>query len=36
VEAENQFAKKYQGLFLFGALIPKLRRKNAAVLLGSV
>ena len=35
VDAENQFAKKYQGLFLFGALIPKLRRKNAAVLLGS-
>ena len=35
VDAENQFAKKYQGLFLFGALIPKLRRKNAAVLLAS-
>ena len=35
VDAENQFAKKYQGLFLFGALIPKLRRKNAAVLFGS-
>lgn len=35
VDAENQFAKKYQGLFLFGALVPRLRRKNAAVLLGS-
>jgi hypothetical protein len=36
VDAENQFAKKYQGLFLFGALIPRLRRKNVAVLLGSM
>lgn len=35
VDAENQFAKKYQGLFLFGALIPKIRRKNAAILLAS-
>lgn len=35
VDAENQFAKKYQGLFLFGALIPKLRRKNSALLLAS-
>ena len=36
VDAENQFAKKYQGLFLFGALVPKLRRKNSAILLGSM
>ena len=36
VDAENQFARKYQGLFLFGALIPKLRRKNSAILFGSV
>lgn len=35
VNAENQFARKYQGLFLFGSLIPKLRRKNVSVLLGS-
>lgn len=36
VEAENQFAKKYQGLFLFGAKVPAYRRKYAAVLFGSV
>ena len=36
VDAEKQFAKLYQGLFLFGAKVPRLRRKNAAVLLGSV
>lgn len=35
VDAENQFAKKYQGLFLFGAKVPRLRRKFAAVLFGS-
>jgi len=35
VDAENQFAKKYQGLFLFTAMVPRLRRKNAAVLFGS-
>ena len=35
VEAENQFAKKYQGLFLFGAKVPRLRRKNGAILFGS-
>ena len=35
VDAENQFARKYQGLFLFGALIPKGRRKHSAILLGS-
>lgn len=35
VDAENQFAKKYQGLFLYGALVPKYRRKLGAVLFGS-
>lgn len=35
VDAENQFAKKYQGLMLFGAKVPRQRRKNGAVLLGS-
>lgn len=35
VDAENQFAKKYQGLFLFGAKVPRQRRKHGAVLLGS-
>ena len=35
VDAENQFAKKYQGLMLFGAKVPKGRRKRGAVLLGS-
>jgi len=35
VDAENQFAKKYQGLFLFGAKVPRLRRKFAAMLFGS-
>ncbi len=36
VDAENQFAKKYQGLFLYGALVPAYRRKYGAVLFGSV
>lgn len=36
VDAENQFAKKYQGLFLFGARMPQIRRRNAAILFGSV
>ena len=35
VDAENQFAKKYQGLFLYGALVPKYRRKYGAVLFGN-
>lgn len=35
VDAENQFAKKYQGLFLFGAKIPRYRRKYSAVLFAS-
>ena len=36
VDAENQFAKKYQGLFLFGAKVPAYRAKYAALLFGSV
>lgn len=35
VDAENQFAKKYQGLFLYGAKVPAGRRKFGAVLFGS-
>lgn len=35
VDAENQFAKKYQGLFLFGAKVPRIRRKHGAILFGS-
>lgn len=35
VDAENQFAKKYQGLFLYGALVPSIRRKWGAVLFGN-
>jgi len=35
VDAEDQFAKKYQGLFLFGAKVPHQRRKAGAVLFGS-
>ena len=31
----NQFAKNYQGLYLFGAKVPRQRRKRAAVLFGS-
>lgn len=36
VDAENQFAKKYQGLFLYGAKVPAYRGKYGAVLFGSV
>jgi hypothetical protein len=36
VDAENQFAKKYQGLFLFGAKIPAQRRKFGAILFASI
>lgn len=36
VDAENQFAKKYQGLYLFGAKVPRYRRKYGAMLFGSV
>ncbi len=32
VDAENQFAKKYQGLHLFGAKVPNLRKKAGAML----
>ena len=35
VDAEDQFAKKYQGLFLFGAKVPRQRRKYGALLFGS-
>lgn len=35
VDAENQFAKKYQGLFLYGAKVPRYARKMGAVLFGS-
>lgn len=35
VDAENQFARKYQGLYLFGAKVPRARRKFGAVLFGS-
>ena len=35
VNAENQFARKYQGLFLFGCKVPRLRRKYGAILFGS-
>ena len=32
VDAESQFAKKYQGLYLYGAKVPVLRRSAGAVL----
>ncbi len=32
VDAESQFAKKYQGLHLYGALVPAVRRKAGATL----
>lgn len=35
VDAEDQFAKKYQGLHLFGAKVPALRRKAGANLFAS-
>ena len=35
VDAERQFAKLYQGLFLYGAKVPRYRRKYGAVLFGS-
>jgi hypothetical protein len=35
VDAENQFAKKYQGLFLYGGKVPAYRRKYGALLFGS-
>jgi len=36
VNAEDQFAKKYQGLFLFGKKVPALRRKSGAAIFGNV
>ena len=36
VDTINQFAKQYQGLYLFGAKVPHIRRKTAAILFGSV
>lgn len=36
VEAENQFARKYQGLHLFGAKVPGIRRRAGAVLFGTL
>jgi hypothetical protein len=35
VDAEKQFAKLYQGLFLYGAKVPDLARKLGAMLFGS-
>jgi hypothetical protein len=35
VDAENQFAKKYQGLYLYGALVPAYSRKLGSVLFGN-
>ena len=35
VDSEDQFAKKYQGLFLFGSKIPRYRRKYGSLLFGS-
>ncbi len=36
VDAENQFAKKYQALHLFGAKVPGIRRRAGALLFGTV
>jgi len=35
VDAENQFSKKYQGLFLYGAKVPSYSRKLGAILFGN-
>lgn len=35
VDQINQFAKNYQGLLLYGAKVPALRRKMGAVIFGS-
>jgi hypothetical protein len=35
VDAENQFAKKYQGLYVFGAKVPAANRKFGSVLFAS-
>ncbi|MBF83511.1 MAG: hypothetical protein CL489_03440 [Acidobacteria bacterium] len=36
VDAEDQFAKKYQALHLFGALVPGIRRRAGANLFGKI
>ncbi len=36
IGAENQFATKYQGLYLFGAKVPRQRRKYASMLFASL
>lgn len=36
VEAENQFARKYQGLHLYGATVPLIRRRAGALLFGAL
>lgn len=36
VDAEDQFARKYQGLHLYGALVPNIRRKNGVILYAKV
>lgn len=36
VDAEDQFARKYQGLHLWGALVPGIRRKSGALLFGTI
>jgi hypothetical protein len=35
IDAEDQFAKKYQGLYLYGALVTSYGRKLGAVLFGN-
>ena len=35
IDAENQFAKKYQGLYLYGAKVPSYSRKLGAILFGN-
>lgn len=35
VDQINQFAKNYQGLMLYGAKVPAIRRRSGAVLFGS-
>ena len=35
VDSINQFAKQYQGLYLFGAKVPRYRRKYGAILFAS-
>jgi hypothetical protein len=35
IDMENQFAKAYQGLYLYGALVPAYARKYGALLFGN-